>query len=191
MLRLIGWFFGFAMFLGIAGVGVATAYLNSISAALPDYTVLKDYQPPVTTRVHAADGTLLSEYARERRIFQPIETIPPLVVEAFLSAEDKDFYNHPGIDFAGVIRAVRDNVLQRIEGGSGPLVGASTITQQVAKNFLLSSEQTWDRKIVEAILALRIEATFSKDKILELYLNEIYLGSVGGQTYGVAAAALN
>ena len=179
------------MFLAVAGVAGAAVYLNSVSQSLPDYTVLKDYQPPVTTRVHAADGTLLGEYARERRIFQPIETIPPLVVEAFLSAEDKDFYKHPGIDFAGVIRALRDNVMQRIEGGSGPLVGASTITQQVAKNFLLSSEQTWDRKIVEAILALRIESTFSKDKILELYLNEIYLGSVGGQTYGVAAAALN
>jgi penicillin-binding protein 1A len=182
MLRLIGWLFGFAMFMAVAGIAVGAVYLSSISAGLPDYTVLKDYQPPVTTRVHAADGSLLGEYARERRIFQPIETIPPLVIEAFLSAEDKDFFKHPGIDFAGVVRAVRDNVMQRIEGSSGPLVGASTITQQVAKNFLLSSEQTWDRKIVEAILALRIESTFSKDKILELYLNEIYLGSVGGQS---------
>src|SRR5688572_17311213 len=191
MIRLLGWLFGFGVFLGLAGVAAAGVYLAQVTQDLPDYTVLKDYQPPVTTRVHAADGTLLGEYARERRIFQPIETIPPLVVNAFLSAEDKDFFTHPGIDFAGVIRALRDNVMQRIEGGSGPLVGASTITQQVAKNFLLSSEQTWDRKIVEAILALRIESTFSKDKILELYLNEIYLGSVGGQTYGVAAAALN
>src|SRR5690242_6889 len=102
MLRLIGWMFGFAMFLAVAGIAGAAVYLNSVSQGLPDYTVLKDYQPPVTTRVHAADGTLLGEYARERRIFQPIETIPPLVVEAFLSAEDKDFYKHPGIDFAGV-----------------------------------------------------------------------------------------
>ncbi len=145
----------------------------------------------MTTRVHAADGTLLGEYARERRIFQPIETIPPLVIDAFLSAEDKDFYNHGGIDASGVIRALRDNVMARIDGDSSIQGGGSTITQQVAKNFLLTFDQTWDRKIQEAILALRIEATFSKDKILELYLNEIFLGSVGGQTYGVAAAALN
>jgi len=191
MLRLLGWLFGFGMFAALACVGVAAVYLATVSAQLPDYTVLKDYQPPVTTRVHAADGTLLAEYARERRLFQPIETIPPLVIQAFLSAEDKDFYNHGGIAIDGVMRAIRDNALQMIEGHRGPLVGASTITQQVAKNFLLSSEQTWDRKIQEALLAMRIEATFSKDKILELYLNEIFMGSVGGQTYGVAAAALN
>ena len=191
MLRLLGWLFGFGVFLGLAGVAGAGVYLAQVTNELPDYTVLKDYQPPVTTRVHAADGTLLAEYARERRLFQPIETIPPILIEAFLSAEDKDFYNHGGIDFLGVIRAARDNILRRAEGGSGPLVGASTITQQVAKNFLLTFDQTWDRKIQEAILALRIESTFSKDKILELYLNEIFLGSVGGQTYGVAAAALN
>jgi penicillin-binding protein 1A len=191
MLRLLGWLFGFGVFCTLAGLAVAGVYLAQISGELPDYTVLKDYQPPVTTRVHAADGTLLAEYARERRLFQPIETIPPVLIQAFLSAEDKDFYKHGGIDFAGVVRAVRDNVLAKVEGGSGPLVGASTITQQVAKNFLLSFDQTWDRKIQEAILALRIESTFSKDKILELYLNEIFLGSVGGQTYGVAAAALN
>jgi penicillin-binding protein 1A len=191
MLRLIGWLFGFGVFCALAGLGAAGVYLAQLSDKLPDYTVLKDYQPPVTTRVHAADGTLLAEYARERRLFQPIETIPPILIQAFLSAEDKDFYNHGGIDFFGVVRAVRDNVMAKVEGESGPLVGASTITQQVAKNFLLTFEQTWDRKIQEAILALRIESTFSKDKILELYLNEIFLGSVGGQTYGVAAAALN
>src|ERR1044071_9995698 len=115
MFRLLGWLFGFGVFCALAGVAVGIVYLNQVSANLPDYTVLKDYQPPVTTRVHAADGTLLGEYARERRIFQPIETIPPLVIEAFLSAEDKDFYKHPGIDFSGVIRAVRDNAMQRIE----------------------------------------------------------------------------
>jgi penicillin-binding protein 1A len=191
MLRLLGWLFGFGVFCALAGLAVAGVYLAKISGELPDYTVLKDYQPPVTTRVHAADGTLLAEYARERRLFQPIETIPQVLIQAFLSAEDKDFYRHGGIDFAGVVRAVRDNVMAKVEGDSGPLVGASTITQQVAKNFLLSFDQTWDRKIQEAILALRIESTFSKDKILELYLNEIFLGSVGGQTYGVAAAALN
>jgi penicillin-binding protein 1A len=191
MLRLIGWLFGFGVFCALAGLGAAGVYLAQISEKLPDYTVLKDYQPPVTTRVHAADGTLLAEYARERRLFQPIETIPPLLIQAFLSSEDKDFYKHGGIDFFGVMRAVRDNVMARVEGEGGIQGGGSTITQQVAKNFLLTFEQTWDRKIQEAILALRIESTFSKDKILELYLNEIFLGSVGGQTYGVAAAALN
>ncbi len=191
MLRLVGWLFGFTMFLGFAGIAVAAIYLAQLSSELPDYTVLKDYQPPVTTRVHAADGTLLAEYAQQRRLFQPIETIPPLLIQAFLSAEDKAFYSHNGIAVDGVVRALRDNIMAKIDGDSGPLVGASTITQQVAKNFLLSTEQTWDRKIKEAILALRIESTFTKDKILELYLNEIFMGTIGGQTYGVAAAALN
>ncbi|HEY4200521.1 MAG TPA: penicillin-binding protein 1A [Devosiaceae bacterium] len=188
MLRIVGWLFGFAIFCALGVVGVAAIYLQHIAADLPDYTVLKDYQPPVTTRVHASDGTLLAEYARERRLFQPIETIPPIVLHAFISAEDKDFYNHNGIAVDGIIRAIRDNVIAKVDGDSGPLVGASTITQQVAKNFLLSTEQTWDRKIKEAILALRIDSTFSKDKILELYLNEIFLGL---NSYGVAAAALN
>jgi penicillin-binding protein 1A len=188
MFRLLGWLFGFGMFAALAGVGVAAVYLASVAAQLPDYTVLKDYQPPVTTRVHAADGTLLAEYARERRLFQPVETVPPLLVQAFLSAEDKDFYTHNGIAIDGVMRAVRDNLLARLDGNSAIQGGGSSITQQVAKNFLLTSEQTWDRKIQEAILALRIESTFTKDKILELYLNEIFLGL---NSYGVAAAALN
>ena len=188
MFRLLGWLFGFGMFMALAGVVVAGVYVATVTAQLPDYTVLQDYQPPVTTRVHAADGTLLAEYARERRLFQPVETIPPLVVDAFLSAEDKDFFNHNGIAIDGVIRALRDNVLARMDGNNSIQGGGSSITQQVAKNFLLTSEQTWDRKIQEAVLALRIESTFSKEKILELYLNEIFLGL---NSYGVAAAALN
>jgi penicillin-binding protein 1A len=188
MFRLLGWLFGFGMFMALAGLGVAAAYLTAVAAQLPDYTVLKDYQPPVTTRVHAADGTLLGEFARERRLFQPIETVPPLLVQAFLSAEDKDFYKHGGIAFDGVVRALRDNVLARLDGNTAIQGGGSSITQQVAKNFLLTSEQTWDRKIQEALLAIRIESTFSKDRILELYLNEIFLGL---NSYGVAAAALN
>jgi penicillin-binding protein 1A len=188
MLRLLGWIFGFGMFAALAGIGVAAIYLTTVAAELPDYTVLKDYQPPVTTRVHAADGTLLAEFARERRLFQPIETVPPLLVQAFLSAEDKDFYNHGGIAIDGVFRAVRDNLMARMDGNNAIQGGGSSITQQVAKNFLLSSEQTWDRKIQEALLAIRIESTFSKDRILELYLNEIFLGL---NSYGVAAAALN
>lgn len=188
MFRLLGWLFGFGMFLALGGVAAAAVYLATVTAQLPDYTVLKDYQPPVTTRVHAADGTLLAEYARERRLFQPIETVPPLLVQAFLSAEDKDFFTHNGIAIDGVVRALRDNALARLDGNNSIQGGGSSITQQVAKNFLLTSEQTWDRKIQEAVLALRIESTFSKDKILELYLNEIFLGL---NSYGVAAAALN
>jgi penicillin-binding protein 1A len=188
MFRLLGWLFGFGVFCALAGVAVGLVYLNQVSASLPDYTVLKDYQPPVTTRVHAADGTLLAEYAHERRLFQPIETIPPRLLQAFVAAEDKDFYSHHGISVDGVARAVRDNVMARIDGNSAIQGGGSTITQQVAKNFLLTSEQTWDRKIQEALLSVRIEGTFSKDKILELYVNEIFLGL---NSYGVAAAALN
>lgn len=118
MLRLLGWFFGFGMFLALAAVAGGAVYLTTVSAELPDYTVLKDYQPPVTTRVHAADGTLLAEFARERRLFQPIETVPPLVINAFLSAEDKDFYRHGGIAVDGVFRAVRDNLMARMDGNS-------------------------------------------------------------------------
>jgi penicillin-binding protein 1A len=188
MFRLLGWLFGFGVFCALGGVAVGVVYLNQVSASLPDYTVLKDYQPPVTTRVHAADGTLLAEYAHERRLFQPIETIPPKLLEAFVSAEDKDFYRHNGIAIDGVIRALRDNLMARIDGNTAIQGGGSTITQQVAKNFLLTSEQTWDRKIQEAILSVRIESTFSKEKILELYVNEIFLGL---NSYGVAAAALN
>jgi penicillin-binding protein 1A len=188
MLRILGWLFGFGMFCALGAVGVAAVYLADVTNKLPDYTVLKDYQPPVTTRVHAADGTLLAEYARERRLFQPIETIPAMLLDAFISAEDKDFYTHGGIAVDGVIRALRDNIMAKVDGNDAIQGGGSTITQQVAKNFLLSSEQTWDRKIQEAILALRIESTFSKDKILELYVNEIFLGL---NSYGVAAAALN
>ena len=188
MLRLLGWLFGFGVFCLLGAGAVAAVYLNQVMATLPDYTVLKDYQPPVTTRVHAADGTLLAEYARERRLFQPIETIPPLVINAFISAEDKDFYQHGGLAIDGIVRALRDNIVAKMDGSDAIQGGGSTITQQVAKNFLLTSEQTWDRKIQEAILALRIEDTFSKDKILELYLNEIFLGL---NSYGVAAAALN
>jgi penicillin-binding protein 1A len=137
------------------------------------------------TRIHAHDGSLMAEYARERRIFVPINVIPKLVIAAFLSAEDKRFFEHGGLDFTGIGRAVLNN-LQNF--GKRRPEGASTITQQVAKNFLLTSEQKFERKLKEAILAIRIERAYSKDKILELYLNEIYLG-IG--SYGVAAAALN
>ena len=140
------------------------------------------------TRIHAHDGALIAEYARERRIFVPINTIPKRVIAAFLSAEDKRFYEHGGLDFTGIAPRRLQNRRTKIQGNDRRAEGASTITQQVAKNFLLSSERTLERKIKEAILAIRIERAYSKDKILELYLNEIYLG-IG--SYGVAAAALN
>ncbi|AVX04517.1 penicillin-binding protein 1A [Maritalea myrionectae] len=188
MLRILSWLFAFGFFTGLIALAGVGYFLWTISEDLPDYTVLKDYQPPVTTRVHAADGSLLGEYARERRLFQPIETIPPMVVNAFVAVEDKDFYSHGGLAFDGILRAVRDNIQKKIDGTGGPLVGASTITQQVARNFLLTLDQTWDRKIKEMLLAIRIEQTFSKDKIMELYLNEIFLGL---NSYGISAAALN
>ncbi len=188
MLRLLGWLFGFGLFISLILLAAIVVFLVNLSKDLPSLEVLADYQPPVTTRVHAADGSLLAEYARERRLFQPIETVPEIVIAAFLSAEDKNFYKHGGIAIDGVLRAARDNIMSRLEGRNSRLVGASTITQQVAKNFLLSSEQTWNRKIKEALLALRIEKAFSKDRILELYLNEVFFGF---NSYGVAAAALN
>ncbi len=161
-------------------------YAWRLNQDLPDYTRLANYQPPVTTRVHAGDGQLIGELARERRLYVPITAIPPRLVQAFLAAEDKNFYSHGGVDAAGILRATIDNVYNVMQDRR--LVGASTITQQVAKNFLLSSDVTFDRKLREALLALRLERAFTKDQILELYLNEIYLGS---GSYGVAAAALN
>ena len=174
------------LILAIVGAGGALYVLHRYGTDLPDYRHLADYQPPTVTRIHAADGRLMAEYAHEKRIFVPIEAIPKRLIQAFLSAEDKNFYRHPGIDPLGILRAVLTN-LRHLADDRRP-VGASTITQQVAKNFLLSNEVSLQRKIKEAILAFRIEQAFSKDQILELYLNQIYLG-VG--SYGVAAAALN
>ncbi len=169
----------------IGAATVAYVFLR-YGRELPDYHQLANYQPPTVTRVHAGDGRLLAEYAREKRIFVPVSAIPARVKNAFIAAEDKNFYRHFGIDPLGILRAVIDNI-RRLGQNRRP-VGASTITQQVAKNFLLSNELSLERKIKEAILAIRIERTFSKDKILELYLNEIFLGR---HSYGVAAAALN
>jgi penicillin-binding protein 1A len=169
------------MFLVVAA-GVAW-YIGDVSKDLPDYEVLNSYEPPVTTRVHAASGELMAEYARERRLFLPIQAIPDRVKAAFLSAEDKNFYHHPGVDPVGLARAIVINIQHPDRCGQG----ASTITQQVAKNFLLSSDQTYERKIKEAILSFRIEQAYSKDRILELYLNEIFFGL---NAYGIAGAAL-
>jgi penicillin-binding protein 1A len=185
LLSLLGFGFASAVLVFLCAAAVAGFIVWKVSRSLPDYESLARYEPPVMTRIHAHDGSLMAEYARERRIFVPINVIPKLVIAAFLSAEDKHFYEHGGLDFTGIIRAAINNFQH---WGRRRPEGASTITQQVAKNFLLSSEQKFSRKLKEAILAIRIEHTYSKDKILELYLNEIYLG-IG--SYGVAAAALN
>ncbi len=186
MLKRLFYFATALMILGLIGaVGVALLIYH-YGRSLPDYHQLADYNPPMVTRVFAGDGRLLAEYATERRVFVPIEAIPKRVIHAFLSAEDKNFYSHPGVDVMGVVRATLQNLASL--GTNRRPVGASTITQQVAKNFLLSNEVSLSRKVKEAILAFRIEQAFSKDKILELYLNEIYLGS---GSYGAAAAALN
>ncbi|MGE5537231.1 MAG: penicillin-binding protein 1A [Gemmatimonas sp.] len=170
----------------LVGVAGAIGVLWHYGRGLPDYRQLATYEPPVMTRVHAGDGSLIAEYAQERRIFVPVNAMPKLVLAAFLSAEDKNFYSHPGVDFLGVARAIVQNIMS--VGENRRPVGASTITQQVAKNFLLGNEVSLNRKVKEAILAFRIEHALSKNRILELYLNEIYLGQ---GSYGVAAAALN
>ena len=167
-------------------VGIyALIYVNRLKVDLPDETVLAEYQPAVTTRVHAGDGSLVAEYATERRLFVPIEDMPDTIKNAIVAAEDKSFYEHSGVDLRGIIRANFNNLKNRFQGS---LQGGSTITQQVAKNFLLTSDQKVERKVKEMLIARRMEKAFTKDHILELYLNEIYLGN---RSYGVAAAALN
>ncbi|MFO1070071.1 MAG: penicillin-binding protein 1A [Geminicoccaceae bacterium] len=176
---------GLVVLVVLGGVGLVWA-LRSYSGDLPAIDELADYRPPTVSRIHAGDGRLLAEYAREKRVFVPIDAIPDLVKQAFIAAEDQNFYRHPGIDPMGIARAALTN-LERWGSDQRPQ-GASTITQQVAKNFLVGNEMSIDRKIKEAILAWRIERVFSKDQILELYLNDIFLGN---RSYGVAAAALN
>ncbi len=155
------------------------------SIGLPDYKKLSNYQPPISSRVYSSDGKLIAEYAIQKRLFVPYDSIPEKVINSFLSAEDKNFFKHPGVDAKGIIRALVKN-LKNISQNKR-LEGASTITQQVAKNFLLTNEVSIKRKIKEAILAFRIERAYSKERILELYLNQIYLGQ---GTYGIAAASL-
>jgi len=185
MIRLIGYFFGIGTMLALLVAGGVALYVSHLTKDLPDYEVLARYEPPVTTRIHASDGALMGEFARERRLFLPIQAVPDRVKAAFLSAEDKNFYNHPGIDVTGLVRAIVVN-LQNFGSGRRQ-VGASTITQQVAKNFLLTSDQTYERKVKEMILAFRIEQAYSKDRILELYMNEIFFGM---GAYGIGGAAL-
>ena len=159
--------------------------LWSFSNSIPDYKFLKNYKPPVSSKMYSGNGSLVADFSKEKRIFIPYGSIPKNVINAFLSAEDKNFFSHPGVDAKGVMRAVINNIRNIMT--SKRLEGASTITQQVAKNFLLTNEVSINRKVKEAILAFRIERALSKERILELYLNQIYLGS---GAYGVAAASL-
>ena len=173
--------FGISLLTGILIFSILWAFSNN----LPDYKFLKNYKPPVSSKVYSGEGELISDFSSEKRIFVPYEAIPERVINAFLSAEDKNFFSHPGVDAKGIIRAIINNVFNLLS--SKRLEGASTITQQVAKNFLLSNEVSLNRKIKEAILAFRIERALSKERILELYLNQIYLGQ---RSYGVASASL-
>ena len=174
-------FASFLLLVSVLIVSILWTYSNNI----PDYKFLKNYKPPVSSKVYSGDGDLVADFSKEKRIFVPYNSIPKKVINSFLSAEDKNFFSHPGVDAKGVLRAIVNNISNIIS--SKRLEGASTITQQVAKNFLLSNEVSLNRKIKEAILAFRIERSLSKQRILELYLNQIYLGS---GAYGVAAASL-
>ena len=181
VLSFLGFAFTAGVFLFLASAAGAAYFLWQVSKDLPDYEKLSNYKPPVITRVHAGDGRLIAEFAKERRIYVPVQVMPKMVINAFLAAEDQHFYEHSGIDFQGIARAVINNITKNKREG------ASTITQQVAKNFLLTSDRTFMRKAKEAILAVRIDRAFSKDQVLDLYLNQIYLGA---GAYGVAAAGL-
>ena len=186
MLRFLSYIASMVLFFLIVLIIVITYGVTKINISIPDYRQLETYEPPVTTRLFAGDGQVMMEYAAEKRLFVPIEKIPDKVKKAFIAAEDKHFYRHSGLDYLGIVRAIIGN-LKKLGTGRRP-AGASTITQQVAKNFLLSSELSYTRKLKEAILARRINKAFSKEHVLELYLNEIYLGN---RAYGVAAAAIN
>ncbi|MBR4891914.1 MAG: PBP1A family penicillin-binding protein [Alphaproteobacteria bacterium] len=183
VLRII---FNFFFWIFVASVATLAVLILIYGNDLPDYKKLATYAPPVATRLYAADGSLLIEYAEERRVFIDYKDMPPQLVNAFIAAEDQNFWTHPGIDVQGIIRAVANNTL-RMFGANTTLSGASTITQQVAKNFFLTSDRTISRKIKEAILALRLERAFSKEHILTLYLNQIFLGA---RAYGVGSASL-
>ncbi len=177
--------------LGFLGAVVAVAgfvyILNYYGNDLPDYSQLRDYEPPIVTRLYAGDGHLLAEFAQEKRVFVPIEFIPDRVKQAFIATEDQNFYTHGGVDMTAVARAMFKNIKNKVTGVRRRPEGGSTIAQQVAKNFFFSSEVSYERKIKEAILAYRMFKTLGRDKVLELYLNEIFLG---GGSYGVASAAL-
>ncbi|MEM0945218.1 MAG: transglycosylase domain-containing protein, partial [Pseudomonadota bacterium] len=188
MIRLVAGLFSFlsiGAFAGVLGVG---ALVHIYGQGLPSHQELVDYQPKMLSRVYAGDGRVIAQFARERRLFTPIEEVPPLVRNAFISAEDKNFYQHPGVDGIAIGKAITRFVLAKASGRNPQLAGASGITQQVVKNFLVGNQRALERKVKEAILAVRIDGAFSKDHILELYLNEIFFGA---RSYGVMAAAQN
>ncbi|NDH70670.1 MAG: penicillin-binding protein, partial [Proteobacteria bacterium] len=185
MLFFISVFFRPSISLFLLSLVTILIVLWTFSNSIPDYKFLKNYKPPVSSKMYSGEGDLVADFSTEKRIFVPYEAIPKNVINSFLSAEDKNFFSHPGVDAKGLMRAVINNVDNILN--SKRLEGASTITQQVAKNFLLTNEVSINRKIKEAILAFRIERALSKERILELYLNQIYLGS---GAYGVAAASL-
>ncbi len=187
-MRLLAALAALALFGIVVAAGGTFYVLWHFGRGLPEYSQLADYQPAVVTRIHAGDGRLMAEYATEKRVFVPLEAIPKRVVKAFMAAEDKNFYSHPGVDVFATARAVVQNITMLANNQNRRPIGASTITQQVARNFLLTDELSLDRKAKEAILAFRIEQVLTKDRILELYLNEINLGF---RAYGVGAAALN
>ena len=185
-MRLLSALFTLGLVLLLAGTIAVIGLFRHYGKDLPEYSYLKDYQPPTLSRIYADDGRMMATIAEEQRVFVPIKAIPKRVIDAFLSAEDQDFYSHNGVDYSGILRAALIN-LQNIGRDRHPM-GASTITQQVAKNMLLTNEVSLERKVKEVILATRLEKVLSKDRILEIYLNEIFLGN---RSYGVGAAALN
>ncbi|MCQ2966516.1 MAG: penicillin-binding protein 1A [Alphaproteobacteria bacterium] len=186
MSKLLSTLLSYALLVTILALIVILLIFSHFGRSVDDYRQLASYEPPITSRLYASDGNLLAEYASEKRAFVPYDVIPKNVINAFIAAEDKKFFSHGGLDFLGISRAVLQNI--KNIGRKRRMIGASTITQQVAKNFLLTNEESFERKIKEAILAIRIERAFSKEYIMELYLNQIYLGHY---SYGVAAAALN
>ena len=185
MKRTLNTLFAALILLALISTAFGFFIFKKYSENLPDYEQLKDYSPIVTTRLYAADGSLVNEFSKEKRVFVPITAIPKHLINAFLAAEDANFYKHSGIDPFAIFRTSIQNVLSLMKGDQ-VVGGASTITQQVVKNFLLNNERTLQRKVKEAILAFRMSKSFTKDQILELYLNQIYLGS---GSYGVAVAA--
>jgi len=185
MHRIIKNIFILILIIGLFAIISIIATLWAFSNNLPDYKFLKSYKPAVSSKVYSGEGELVKDFSKEKRIFIPFNAIPEKVINSFLSAEDKNFFSHPGVDAKGVLRAIINNISNLAT--SRRLEGASTITQQVAKNFLLTNEISFNRKLKEAILALRIERTLTKERILELYLNQIYLGE---GAYGIASASL-
>ncbi|MEO1600579.1 MAG: PBP1A family penicillin-binding protein [Pseudomonadota bacterium] len=188
MTRLLAGLFANGAIAGLFGLIALVAVGRMYGADLPEHDELVNYQPPMLSRAYSGEGRVIAEFARERRVFAPIDEVPPLVINAFISAEDKNYWEHPGVDATGIVKAVIRYGMAKAQGRPVRLAGASTITQQVMKNFLLDRDRELERKIKEMILALRLDGALSKEHILELYLNDIFLGA---RAYGVAAAARN